>query len=789
MNKLLVSLAVTATLGLTACDDETIADVQAENNKAGTQSTAPLSASRVTFDPSNGLLSYPNDLLFSPTTANTADFTLNLPVDDPTDLSDPLVAANALDGWSTNQPFVIGFDFADGVSLDPSAVYNSNAVSVYEVVMGANLEDPDCAEINPSLVCKTVRQLNITEDYFIQALGDDLAFVPLKPLKPKTTYIVALTDRLEDTNGNQIYPSTTYDLMQNDINASPLADPAQRGLQAIINSYENVAEEFGIQRESIIYTMAMTTQSTTDVLDVAKKLIVSDLADPSTAPYTGVQYIGQSAADLLGFEIVDETDPRVIYTAAKVHVGSVNNVRYYSAVPTEANPAAPVNTPWKANCDSGAMLAGADPAMIPEGPISANDGFCMAFGLRDIGIDTDRNLTKFNPIPALVERQNLDVLMTTPDINEVNKIRGKQGMPLLEVPENGWPVVMYQHGITRSKEDMLAITGALSMAGFATAAIDHPLHGSRGYGPMNAVVDPVAYLNLGSLLTGLSNMRQSITDTLAFRMALNTVMGVDEGINGNEVYYTGQSLGSITGVAFLAMTNTTVGDSIPGVPAIAIDPKFKVDAATLSVPGGGIGNFLMESPSFGPLIKGLLAASGSEDFRNFAVASGFGDDYTAAWVAFEEAGMASAFDGSFALFTFATQSILDSADPINFAGTVQSNGSNILVHTVVGNGMDNLEDQIIPSKADGQGNQLAGSNALISLLGLPVISTYVEDENGVSAAVKFVNGNHGSLLDPSPQPESINEAAVTQEMQTQMANYFMYKGTKIEVNDADLVLK
>ena len=38
-------------------------------------------------------------------------------------------------------------------------------------------------------------------------------------------------------------------------------------------------------------------------------------------------------------------------------------------------------------------------------------------------------------------------------------------------------MVIFQHGITRNRTDMLAIAGALAQAGFAVVAIDAPLHG------------------------------------------------------------------------------------------------------------------------------------------------------------------------------------------------------------------------------------------------------------------------------------------------------------------------
>ena len=114
MKKLVLSIAIASTLGLTACDDETIKDI--EKNVAAT-GPAVVEPARVVFDPAKGIagLSVPNDLVFQ----GTQDGTLEIPVADPTDGSDPFVAASALDGGSTVQPFILRINFPEGTSLDP----------------------------------------------------------------------------------------------------------------------------------------------------------------------------------------------------------------------------------------------------------------------------------------------------------------------------------------------------------------------------------------------------------------------------------------------------------------------------------------------------------------------------------------------------------------------------------------------------------------------------------------------------------------------------------------------
>ena len=68
MNKLVISLAVISALGLSACDSETIKDVQTEVPQDGTVLSA---SARVVFDPLNGVLSVPNDFIFKGKTDGT----------------------------------------------------------------------------------------------------------------------------------------------------------------------------------------------------------------------------------------------------------------------------------------------------------------------------------------------------------------------------------------------------------------------------------------------------------------------------------------------------------------------------------------------------------------------------------------------------------------------------------------------------------------------------------------------------------------------------------------------
>lgn len=808
MKNLVLSLAVVSALGLSACDSESLEDAKqdTQNNDSGIVIPA-----RVIFDPSNGVLSIPNDILFT----DTLDGTLNIPVDDATDISNPKNALNQLDGWSTQNPFMLGINFPEGVSLDGNSVFNPSSVRIFEAVMGGGANE--CATVTRGLACKIVTELAYTTDFITQKSGDSVAVIPLKPLKPATTYLLAMTDNLLDDRGTPIEPSSTYELVQQDLATMPLGSDSQKALQAAVNSYEAVVASAGVDKKTLIFTMAMTTQSVGTVLSVTKQLLATGL-DPEPAkvvvplPVIVVSDSGMTVSEklieagLLSAENPDHASLLGLHNAATVSSGTIT-LPYYLSAPDEGNPTAPLNAWWKARCDSGVMLAGlavSDPEAIPSGPISPNDGFCMAFGLRDLGIDVDRHLTKYNPIPAATMSNTLEVQMTIPDLATVNFIRAGLPTPLppIEEPEGGWPVVILSHGIPMVKEEMLIVTGNLALQGLATIAIDHPLHGSRGFGPMNAVIDPLVYMNLASLPTLRDNLRQTVADLLGLRFGINFLAGAN--INTSRVHYLGQSLGSISGVDFLALTNSPIAGA-----AEQVNAMFNVQASTLAMPVQGLAHALLASESFGDLLKANVAMAGSQELVAAVMAAAVQADiepngdgwndlvvqvYLASLQQLTEQELAK-LEGDFSQFAFAAQTLLDSGDPTNYALTLAATNTPLQVMEVVGgleldDGSINGADRLFPNNAPTM--PLGGTEPLIALLELTGVSeTTIDPENIISAAVRFVGGDHSSLFWPLPtvsSPDAVVSVRAFQEMQTQAAYYLSSNGHILPITDTPLVL-
>ncbi len=251
-------------------------------------------------------------------------------------------------------------------------------------------------------------------------------------------------------------------------------------------------------------------------------------------------------------------------------------------------------------------------------------------------------------------------------------------------PVGGWPVVVFQHGITRNRSDMLAVAPTLAAAGFVVVAIDMPLHGlvpagstatcgstsnnpffagaaertfgadyvsnTTGAAGADGIVDcsGTHMVNLASLITSRDNLRQAESDIIHLAKSVNSLdfdanAGTDE-IAETQLRFLGQSLGAIVGTTVLGV-NSDFG------------------AASLSVPGGGLGKLLDASASFGPRIAAGLGALG-------------------------------VFEGTDTYETFVrfAQHLTDPADPINFA--VAANANHAIHLTEV------LGDAVVPNAAD-----------------------------------------------------------------------------------------
>ncbi|MGL4933002.1 MAG: VolA/Pla-1 family phospholipase, partial [Aeromonas sp.] len=132
-------------------------------------------------------------------------------------------------------------------------------------------------------------------------------------------------------------------------------------------------------------------------------------------------------------------------------------------------------------------------------------------------------------------------------------------------------------------------------------------------------------------------------------------------------------------------------------------------------------------------------------------------------------------------YTFAAQSVLDSADPINLGSGVPKSFP-LFATEIVGDGALSLPDQVIPNRIASA--PLGGTEPLFRVLGLQELKGSGVLPAGHHAA-RFLKGGHSSLLAPD---ENFDQAgAVTTEIQTQFASFFMSGGAVVKVSDDTLI--
>lgn len=338
--------------------------------------------------------------------------------------------------------------------------------------------------------------------------------------------------------------------------------------------------------------------------------------------------------------------------------------------------------------------------------------------------DTSNSTTSFW-LPSLDVRETLTVpvLMTFPNIGTM--------------PTDGWPIVMFQHGITQDRTNLFAIAHAFASVGYAAIAIDLPTHGiTDAASPFNAANSAFPtdveqtygqnstsgenFINLASILTSRDNFRQGVANLLTLRQSLggiiNAITGTSVLIDTNKVGLVAHSLGGMVAIPYLAVEPTSTPSSI------------------LSA-GTTITSVLQGSERFSPVITAGLAGLG------VTTPAGIGAFYANA------------------------QELLDVGEPANFAAAAAANHPIHLIE-VIG-------DAVVPNSSTENLATIMGANSVSTTT--PGISA------GSPGIVRFVEGDHSSPLDPSAS------LAATVEIQGQIAAFQVTNGTTIVITNDNVI--
>jgi pimeloyl-ACP methyl ester carboxylesterase len=694
-------------------------------NPGGSTPPEQPTSSTALFQPAAGVLPYPTDLYF----AGSTDGTLNI---QPANALLPNQAAvNALDGFSTTA--VIRERF--GGALNPASftaasvivvpVTTDNETKATTGVLGAPLTigtDFTAALATDALVGATILEITPLHPLLPSTCISGGAFLGAN-CKTGTGYLVILTNGITDTSGNPAVPDVDYAAIKSALAGGPTCPSITDPTLNGICQLTGAHLQIAQALHLNPANIVLTFSFTTEsTTDTLELLSATTRASTLKLNATGLP---TSAAD------------PVLPGHSDIYVGALN-------IPYYLSKSAPLTGSWQA----------------PPFPLDPSSTF----------------VTRFNPLPMATQSLLIPVLATVPNAKSLAVLAGATAP---------WPVLIFQHGITRNREDMLAVADSFADAGFAVVAIDLPLHGvtntkdplyASAANPLYAglglpagqmsiertfdlelitpgTIDPSGshFINLTSLLTSRDNNREGAADLITFERSLNGATVVNIGgvpifaaAPSQPSHYLGHSLGAIVGGVFLGVV-----------------PATDVSTGTLANPGGKLSTLLINSPSFAPEINAGLEAQGLTPGTTL-----------------------------YAQFFRDSQTVIDAGDPINYISLATAQHPIHLLQVVgstpppasctASSPANGCPDQVVPNSATqalitASPYGPAGAAGALTRIAAPAAPGPLLNPNGFRAYVNFIEGDHGSIIDDVVP-------AVTAEMQGEAISFAASNGQEILIS-------
>lgn len=531
------------------------------------------SAAEALFDPNASVIPFPNEVLFKD--VDHPEQGLNLPVspDDPPALQAVLSGLNALDGFSTVGSLATSFSRPldpASLKLTEDAVFSdlSDAMTRFPALLqGASIGVADITDVdtNNPLTLASIRVLG-PKALDVTAQGGRLVVTPRsgRPLEPGRRYMVVLFKRLKAVVTPQgaeppLIVSPTFFLARSEYPLArtvecPPGTPegtvctASNLPQVLSDADAALLETLRLGYEPIFSAFAMLGIPREDVVlfFTFRTLTVAEelqaLADDLATP--------QAKPLLWGGELKPVTHPDV--------------QAVFAGFPTTGISRACVD------CAIIARVLLADPDLTdPKNPVMGH------FQTNEDG---------------------------TP------KFRTDQKLPFLFVlPEGTGPfsVVVFQHGLEGTRQNLVKVASDLASAGLASIAVDAPLHGDH---PVRIAGTPSGTGFFGADVFAVrDNLREAVLDQAQVTRFVREVLGgfVSDQLGlapGNppvldveRITYLGESLGGIIGAV-----------------SAAVNPDL--DRVALVVPGGHLMRIFTDTPNeaFRKPLQDALAALGIE---------------------------------------------------------------------------------------------------------------------------------------------------------------------------------
>jgi len=585
-----------------------------------------VSTNAAVFNPAAGQIPLPNILA----TATAGDPLTGLAAGTP--LTPPQALAyinihevggtNAVSG--VNAPIYLSFTYP----VAPASV-NASTIKVFQLT-------PDAAGTENKPLGFT--DISGMFTYQLQPSGTDLLLFPNFPLQPGTRYAYFVTTGVLDAaTQSPIIPTAYFQYLQGTTAPTgaaaalaPIWSDVTAGGNILLSGYGKVLTDL----VAASATMAKPFVSSRTQVALLGRFITSGAgyvaetaAGTPLVPVEAAlrQFAAGAALGGLGAEnwsnTIVPTAPATsltTFTAANP-VPALTVGAYWQGVTGAPASSAPASIGSIVLGSINSAMLGLDPVVVAGNPaamIQAAGAYAKspagvtpnASGVTQVYRDAKGNLAGFYNVPT-----------TVPFVYVA---------PAGTAPKGGWPLVIYQHGITSQKETVLLVSGALTSAGYAVVAIDLPMHGALSLGEKVPANWGQNFMALGSPLATRSNLLQGAFNLhrLEFTAALGgfatlgaaapampTIpMGPLVNLSPSPYHFVGISLGSIVGSIYLA-GNASLYPSGSGIPGNA--PYLQSTLANdmkgyLSVPGARLAYLIGASPAFGPTINAGLEAVG-----------------------------------------------------------------------------------------------------------------------------------------------------------------------------------
>lgn len=449
--------------------------------------------------------------------------------------------------------------------------------------------------------------------YVYTAGSKDLLLFPNFPLFPGTRYLYVVTNRVKDTAGLAITPSPYFEALKG---TTPLAG-SFLGLEAVranvTSSGQILLSGYAKVMDDLITASAATTVTSRATIAVMGRFIT-----------TGAGFIPTDATNATtqaASRIPVESALRAF--AAGSTLGGLPGKTWTNAITVPANTSTAFYTFDRSgsNPTPDAYFIAVSGNAITSAP-GISTVVLGTINSADIGIDpvvvrtnaASADLTGVtgaaNPIAAVVQPFRTGAALTS-YYHVPRSVPFVYMAPTGAAPATGWPLVIFQHGITSQKESVFTIAQTLAAVGYAVVAIDMPLHGALQItGHTTGSQWGQDFMAVGAPLTGRSNFQQGAFNLN--RLELTVRAGGFAGLGAAKpsqakISFIGHSLGSMVGAYYLAGNTTmTTTAGQPPYSQTSLDADMK---GYLSVPGGRTA-YVIQNGAFGPTVDAGLAAVG-----------------------------------------------------------------------------------------------------------------------------------------------------------------------------------